>query len=196
MPGWPREVPSAGPRSLPAPERPFPSRFRERHGTWTRPRAPKATMPLSAPVRVVRVPSEGRFGFHRPGQRMHQADGTASPLCVGHQRAPATKREFSSLDKVGAPAGGRARGPQKPPLCWAAAAESAACCPWRADGPAARPAEGESGQRAPFTGQLHSYTRGAAAVWAAQTCPAWERVIAPAQELPRFPHSPSWLPRD
>lgn len=191
MPGWPGEVPSAGPRSLPAPERPFPSRFRERHGTWTRPRAPKATMPLSAPVRVVRVPSEGRFGFHRPGQRMHQADGTASPLCVGHQRAPATKREFSSLDKVGAPAGGRARGPQKPPLCWAAAAESTACCPQR---PVPRR---ERADRGPHSlANCTATPGGTAAVWAAQTCPAWERVIAPAQELPRFPHSPSWLPRD
>lgn len=117
---------------------------------------------------------------------MRQTDGTAPPLCCRHQFARAPM-EFSSLDKVGAPAGGQARGPQKPPVCSAAAAESAACCPRRADGPAARPAEGGRGQRAPFTGQLHSHGPGAAAVWAARTRPAWERAIAPSQDLPCFP---------
>lgn len=132
---------------------------------------------------------------------MRQTDGTAPPLCCRHQFARAPM-EFSSLDKVGAPAGGQARGPQKPPVCSAATAESAACCPRRADGPAARPAEGGRGQRAPFTGQLHSHGPGAAAVWAARTRPAWERAIAlrrrgPSLHPRTFPAShSSWLPRD
>lgn len=124
----------------------------------------------------------------------HASDGRhCTPLCFRRQFAPAPI-EFSSLDEVGAPARGQAQGPQKPPVSSAAAAEPAAMCPWRADGPAARPAEGGHGRRAPFTGHQHSHDPGSAAVWAARMCPAWERASLRVGEGRRSVPGPPLLP--
>lgn len=123
---------------------------------------------------------------------MRQTDGTAPPLCCRQQFARAPM-EFSSLDKVGAPAGGQARGPQKPPVCSAAAAESAACCPRRADGPAVPRREGAG--RGPHS--LASCTATARGLLLSGRLGRALRGRGPWLHPRTFPAShSSWLPRD